>query len=154
MKAPDVHGEKGQGEASGGMAPRWSGHPSIPSMRFVGHGHQPPPSLFGASFLPGHVARRRKARPPQLAHMQNLWGAFMTDCQHLATQHPYSQTPSAGQVGQWASCFCIGAVLGLFCINPDGGDYGAWEAAANEVLRRYGGAFQQAGCFLSLQRTR
>lgn len=86
--------------------------------------------------------------------LQNLWGAFMTETQTLAAQHPYTQTPSASQMGQWASCFCIGAVLGLFCVNPDAGDYGAWEAQAHALIQRFGAAFAAQGCTLTLERTR
>ncbi|KAL6769575.1 hypothetical protein ACKKBG_A31540 [Auxenochlorella protothecoides x Auxenochlorella symbiontica] len=78
----------------------------------------------------------------------------MTETQTLAAQHPYTQTPSASQMGQWASCFCIGAVLGLFCVNPDAGDYGAWEAQAHALIQRFGAAFAAQGCTLTLERTR
>ncbi|KAF6256745.1 hypothetical protein COO60DRAFT_85532 [Scenedesmus sp. NREL 46B-D3] len=43
-----------------------------------------------------------------------------------AQQHPYVVPPSAGRMGSWVGAACLGAVLGVCCINPDGGDYSAW----------------------------
>jgi hypothetical protein len=43
-----------------------------------------------------------------------------------AQQHPYVVPPSAGRMGSWVGAACLGAVLGVCCINPDGGDYNVW----------------------------
>jgi hypothetical protein len=45
-------------------------------------------------------------------------------------------------------------VVGLFCVNPDAGDYGAWEAEANQVVQRHAAAFADAGCSLGLRKGR
>lgn len=29
-------------------------------------------------------------------------------------------------MGGWALAACVGSVLGVCCINPDGGDYSVW----------------------------
>jgi hypothetical protein len=57
----------------------------------------------------------------------------------------------------WVAQVCsgpAGAVVGLFCVNPDGGDYGVWTAEAQQLVGKWAPAFGQAGCGLSLQRTR
>lgn len=85
---------------------------------------------------------------------QNLWGSFMSEVQQLAASHPYTQRPTAGQMGRWGACFCVGAVLGVFCADPDAGDYAAWESQAHQLVSRYNPAFAAAGCTLNLSRTR
>jgi hypothetical protein len=52
--------------------------------------------------------------------------AFPAFCVQAAQQHPYVVPPSAGRMGSWVGAACLGAVLGVCCINPDGGDYNVW----------------------------
>lgn len=136
----------------------------------------------------------------------------MADVGQLSLRHPYSETPGAKDVCTWAACFGLGALVGLFCINPDAGtllflvlsflfplprrpllqrcwedagywrntqllqapgaaahshptshpllstppagDYGVWEAECRRLVDRWAPGFAQAGCMLSLQRTR
>lgn len=94
--------------------------------------------------------------PPQLQGRlhPDEWRAFMADLDTLAKHHPYVQTPGAKDYGKWAACFAIGAVVGLFCVNGDAGDYGQWQSEAQGVVQRHQAMFQQAGCALSLQRGR
>lgn len=82
------------------------------------------------------------------------WSLFMADVDTLAKHHPYVQRPSAKQVGVWAACFAIGAAVGLCVVDPDAGDYVAWEAEAQAVLVKHAEMFERAGCKLSLQRRR
>lgn len=97
-----------------------------------------------------------QAIPPQLVGRMdmNMWGAFMRDCAVLAERHPYVIKPSGKQVGSWAICFSIAAVIGCAAINPDGGSYPQWEAEVTQMLDRYRSAFGHNGLALSLQRTR
>lgn len=94
--------------------------------------------------------------PPQLQGRlsPDIWAAFMNDVTQLAAKHPYTQSPSGGQVCNWAACFALGSILGFFCVDPDGGDYGTWTSEVNQLLQRFAPAFGQAGCGLSLQRNR
>ena len=64
--------------------------------------------------------------------------------------------PPAGakQMCTWAACFGLGAIVGLFCMSPDAGDYGVWQAEAQQLVDRWAPGFAQAGCTLSLQRHR
>ncbi|KAK2078013.1 hypothetical protein QBZ16_003881 [Prototheca wickerhamii] len=80
-----------------------------------------------------------QAVPPQLQGRvdPNLWGSFMSEVQQLAASHPYTQRPTAGQMGRWGACFCVGAVLGVFCADPDAGDYAAWESQAHQLVSRH-----------------
>ena len=75
----------------------------------------------------------------------------MTDVDSLAKGHPYVAKPKAKDYGKWSLSFLVGAVVGLFCINPDAGDYGEWENKAQSVIYKYFPAFSQAGCQISLQ---
>jgi hypothetical protein len=45
-----------------------------------------------------------------------------------------------------------GAIAGLFCINPDGGDYEVWVPEAEAAVARWQGAFEAGGARLSLRR--
>lgn len=47
-----------------------------------------------------------------------------------------------------------GSVLGVCCVNPDGGDYGQWTALVNQALDKWRGPFSQRGCLISLQNHR
>jgi hypothetical protein len=96
------------------------------------------------------------ALPPQLVGRMdmNMWSAFMQECATLAERHPYVIKPKASQVGSWALCFSIAAVIGCASINPDGGSYPQWEAEASQMLERWRGSFGHYGLALSLQRTR
>ena len=78
----------------------------------------------------------------------------MADVDALAKIHPYIQKPNAKQVGKWAACFAIGAVVGLCIVDPDAGDYNVWEEQVRGVLSKHQGLFQKAGCVLSLVRRR
>jgi hypothetical protein len=91
--------------------------------------------------------------PPQLiGRLSHLdWRAFMADVDLLAKHHPYVQKPGAKQAAGWAACFAIGSVVGLFCVNPDAGDYGGWSQEVHAVLNKHRHTFEQAGCSLSLQ---
>jgi hypothetical protein len=82
------------------------------------------------------------------------WSAFMSDIDGLAKSHPYIQKPNAKQVGMWAACFAIGAVVGLCVVDPDAGDYNVWEAEVRTVIDKHQPLFQGAGCNLSLVRRR
>ena len=82
------------------------------------------------------------------------WSLFMADVDALAKTHPYIQKPSAKQVGTWACCFAIGAVVGLCVVDPDAGDYHVWEEEVRAVLAKHQALFQNAGCMLSLVRRR
>lgn len=97
-----------------------------------------------------------QAVPPQLYGRidPNMWAAFINECSGLAQHHPYVVKPSGKQVGSWALCFSIAAVIGCAAINPDGGDYMQWTAAVAQMLDRWRPAFRQAGIELSLQQTR
>lgn len=90
--------------------------------------------------------------PPQLFGRIDLmlWAAFMQEVKQLADVHPYVQSPGAGKVAGWAACFAIGSIIGLFCVDPDGGNYGVWEQQLRALVDRYAGYFMQAGCSLSL----
>lgn len=79
------------------------------------------------------------------------WRAFMADVDILAKHHPYVQKPGAQQAAGWAACFAIGSVVGLFCVNPDAGDYGGWSQEVHGVLNKHQQVFEQAGCNVSLQ---
>lgn len=80
--------------------------------------------------------------------------SFMTDVDALAKTHPYVQKPKAKDYGKWAACFAVGAVVGLFCVNPDSGDYGVWEQEANAVIQKHQAAFAEAGCAIGLRKGR
>jgi hypothetical protein len=97
-----------------------------------------------------------QAIPPQLMGRMdmNMWGAFMQECAVLAERHPYVIKPSGKQVGSWALCFSIAAVIGCAAINPDGGSYPQWEQEVSQMLARWRDSFGHAGLSLSLQRTR
>lgn len=82
------------------------------------------------------------------------WSIFMKECDILASKHPYVQTPKAKDYGKWAACFGVGSVIGIFCANPDVGDYGEWENDAKEVISQYRLRFESAGCTISLQKGR
>lgn len=56
--------------------------------------------------------------PPAL---QGFWQAFMEDAGQLSLQHPFTAKPTTKDYCNWAACFGLGAVVGLFCINPDAG---------------------------------
>lgn len=45
----------------------------------------------------------------------------MEDAGQLSLHHPFTAKPSAKDYCNWAACFGLGAVVGLFCINPDAG---------------------------------
>ena len=45
-----------------------------------------------------------------------------------------------------------GAVIGLCCVNPDGGDYSVWVPKAEEVVARHAPAFEASGARLALRR--
>lgn len=47
-----------------------------------------------------------------------------------------------------------GAVVGLFCMNPDAGDYGLWNAEAEALVARWVPYFRSVGAELSLSRGR
>lgn len=69
-----------------------------------------------------------------------------------ARVHPYVVKPSAGRMASWAGGACLGAVLGVCCINPDGGDMAEWLPQVQAIIDRHQPAFAAAGCQLSLQR--
>ncbi|KAI3438979.1 hypothetical protein D9Q98_001393 [Chlorella vulgaris] len=94
--------------------------------------------------------------PPQLVNRIHpaFWSAFMTEAGQLSLRHPYVATPQGKHYLNWASCFAIGAVVGLFCISPDAGDYGLWNEQCRQFIQRWSAPWQQAGCTLSLQRHR
>ncbi|KAL4434310.1 hypothetical protein ABPG75_000751 [Micractinium tetrahymenae] len=94
--------------------------------------------------------------PPQLAGRLHpgFWQAFMEDAGQLSLRHPFTARPAAKDYCTWAACFGLGAVVGLFCINPDAGDYGVWEAECRQFCDRWAPGFAQAGCALTLQRSR
>lgn len=96
------------------------------------------------------------ALPPQLAGRLHpgFWQSFLEDAGQLSLRHPYSAKPKAKDYCSWAACFGLGAVVGLFCINPDAGDYGVWEAECRDFCNRWAPGFAQAGCALTLQRHR
>lgn len=78
----------------------------------------------------------------------------MSDVDALAKTHPYIQKPNAKQVGMWAACFAIGAVVGLCIVEPDAGDYNVWEEEVRAVISKHQVPFQNGGCMLSLVRRR
>lgn len=90
--------------------------------------------------------------PSQLLGRVSLeeWQRFMTDVDTLAKHHPYVQPPEARHMVSWAGCFAIGSVLGLFCINPDAGEYGGWLQEAATVLSLHKPIFDRAGCTVAL----
>jgi hypothetical protein len=51
----------------------------------------------------------------------------MTDVNILASHHPYTVPPSAGQMGKWAACFCIGAG----CLHQEMAAAGNWPDTIN-----------------------
>lgn len=75
----------------------------------------------------------------------------MRDVDSLAASHPYVGRPGAKEYGKWSLSFLMGAVVGLFCINPDAGDYSEWEHNAKTVISKYFGMFAEAGCQISLR---
>lgn len=97
-----------------------------------------------------------QAIPPQLVGRvdNNTWAAFMREVQILAHRHPYVIPPSSKQIGRWAGCFGVGAIFGLFCINPDGGSYFQWHGEVNSMLDLWRPTFSQAGCAISLKTDR
>lgn len=113
-------------------------------------------------FLKGNQGARRiinlmhnaAAVPQQLAGRINpgVWQAFMGDVEQAAQQHPYVTPPSAGRMGGWALAACVGSVLGVCCINPDGGDYSVWLQQVQSLIARHQPSFAAAGANLSLQR--
>ncbi|KAL4423222.1 hypothetical protein ABPG77_000014 [Micractinium sp. CCAP 211/92] len=96
------------------------------------------------------------ALPPQLAGRLHpgFWQAFMEDAGQLSLQHPFTAKPTTKDYCNWAACFGLGAVVGLFCINPDAGNYGVWESQCRQFCDRWAPGFAQAGCALTLQRHR
>jgi hypothetical protein len=78
----------------------------------------------------------------------------MADIDTLAKHHPYVQPPTAKHYGKWAACFAVGAVVGLFCVDPDAGSYADWTAEAAGVLAAHQPAFNAHCCTLSLQALR
>jgi hypothetical protein len=46
----------------------------------------------------------------------------MEEVGQLSLRHPYVARPGAENYCTWAACFGLGAVAGLFCINPDAGE--------------------------------
>eukprot|EP00882_Tetradesmus_deserticola_P011759 GHRQ01012444.1.p1 GENE.GHRQ01012444.1~~GHRQ01012444.1.p1 ORF type:complete len:167 (+),score=36.57 GHRQ01012444.1:727-1227(+) len=101
-----------------------------------------------------HLKHSAAAVPPQLAGRINpgVWQAFMTDVEQAAQQHPYVLPPSAGRMGSWVGAALLGAVLGVCCISPDGGDYGVWLQQVQSIIARHQASFAAAGANLSLQR--
>ncbi|GBF90437.1 hypothetical protein Rsub_03433 [Raphidocelis subcapitata] len=81
-----------------------------------------------------------------------VWQGFMADVEQLAASHPYVAPPSARRVCSWGGGMVVGAIAGLFCINPDGGDYEAWVPEAEAAVSRWCAAFEAGGARLSLQR--
>jgi hypothetical protein len=82
-----------------------------------------------------------------------LLQAFMRDTDALAASHPYVGKPGAKDYGKWSLSFLMGAIVGIFCVNPDAGDYGTWESQAQQVIYRHFGIFTAAGAKLALQKT-
>ena len=85
---------------------------------------------------------------------QGFWASFMQDVDTLARVHPYVVPPNAHQGCEWLYCGLIGSVLGVCCLNPDGGDYGQWTVLVEQALDKWRGPFGQRGCSLSLQNHR
>ncbi|KAF8070981.1 nitric oxide synthase [Scenedesmus sp. PABB004] len=113
-------------------------------------------------FLKGNSGARRTivlkhsaaSVPPQLAGRvpPAAWAAFMADVEAAAAAHPYVVKPSAGRVGSWAGAAVLGAVLGVCCMNPDGGNYSDWLPQVDALIARHAPAFAAGGAALSLQR--
>lgn len=97
-----------------------------------------------------------QAIPQQLVGRidNNTWAAFMREVQILAHRHPYVIPPSSKQMGRWAGCFGVGAIFGLFCINPDGGSYPQWNSEISSMLDLWRPTFSQAGCAIALKTDR
>jgi hypothetical protein len=107
---------------------------------------------------PFHWRVSRDSAPFTLAcgapRAQGFWAAFMQDVDTLARVHPYVVPPNAHQGCEWLYCGLIGSVLGVCCLNPDGGDYGQWTVLVEQALDKWRGPFAQRGCSLSLQNHR
>lgn len=77
------------------------------------------------------------------AALQGFWQAFMEDAGQLSLQHPFTAKPTAKDYCNWAACFGLGAVVGLFCINPDAGGHAGWgthsrhECTARRLLQHF-----------------
>ncbi|KAI8468034.1 MAG: hypothetical protein J3K34DRAFT_523242 [Monoraphidium minutum] len=80
------------------------------------------------------------------------WQMFMQEVQRLAECHPYVVSPSAKRVGGWVGAAALGAVVGLCCFNPDGGEYSEWVPQAEALVSEYGAPFAAGGAALSLKR--
>lgn len=92
--------------------------------------------------------------PPQLQGRvaPDVWGAFMTEIETLAKEHPYVTRPGVGQYCEWlAGCICI-MCIGFGICDPDAGDYNQWLAQLQQLISRYAPSFGQGGAALSLQR--
>ncbi|EFN51662.1 hypothetical protein CHLNCDRAFT_54922 [Chlorella variabilis] len=94
--------------------------------------------------------------PPQLMGRIHpaFWQAFMEEAGQLSLRHPFVARPSAKNYCTWAACFGLGAVVGLFCISPDAGDYGVWDQDCRRFVARWAPGWAQAGCTLSVQHAR
>eukprot|EP00877_Chromochloris_zofingiensis_P007615 jgi/Chrzof1/3106/Cz12g12070.t1 len=92
--------------------------------------------------------------PPQLQERISTsdWQCFMGDIQQLADIHPYVVQPSAGRIGGWVGSAIVGAIVGLFCFNPDGGDLNVWLPQVEQCIARHQPSFAAGGAHLSLQR--
>ena len=64
----------------------------------------------------------------------------MEDAGQLSLKHPYTETPGTKQFCSWTTCFCIGALVGLFCINPDAGGCRAYPECMRGARVCKGGA--------------
>jgi len=78
----------------------------------------------------------------------------MNDVDTLARSHPYVQRPEAKHYAKWAGCFALGSVVGVCCVDPDAGDYGAWEQEVARVIQKNRKIFDEAGCMISIQHGR